>query len=92
LIGVKGDRPIPRYILRYHGNGAKPGDVAARLRSTPGVMIIDETPRMILVEASDDSAIRLIASSPSWLVAEERFTPLPDARHKVLKRFIESGE
>ena len=92
MIGAKGDGRIPRYILRYHGNGAKPGEVAARLRSTPGVMIMDETPRMILVEASDDRAIRLIASPPNWLVAEERFTRLPDARHKILKRFIDSGE
>jgi hypothetical protein len=63
-------------------------EVLASLRTTPGVSIVEETPRMILVETADDSAIRSIAASlPDWVVVEERFTPLPDVRQRILRKF-----
>jgi hypothetical protein len=48
------------------------------------VTVLDESPRMVLVEASRDTVKQLVDELAGWVFAEERTLPLPDPRPKVL--------
>ena len=42
---------MPRFVMRYHGAGPRPEDVVERVRTLPESRIIDDSGRMLLVEA-----------------------------------------
>jgi hypothetical protein len=45
---------MARFVLRYRGVGAKPADVLAEvLKLVPSARIVDESSRMVLVEAPE---------------------------------------
>jgi hypothetical protein len=73
---------MKRYVLRYRGAG-KPTDLDVnRIRSIPGLKIVDESSRMFLIEATDEVGQQL-KEMPAWVVSAETFVPVPDTRKKV---------
>jgi hypothetical protein len=72
---------MARFILRYTGNGAAPAEVVARLREQ--LTILEEAPRMLLVDGTEPRVKKLLESLPDWLMVEERSVPLPDTRPRV---------
>lgn len=49
----------------------------ARLRETPGVNIIDESPRMLLVAGPGALVRQLVSEYPGWILTPETHSPLP---------------
>ena len=61
-----------RFVLRYTGFGTKPEDIAARLVAViPVAKIIDESSRMVLIEAPESSESVLRKNLPDWIVAPQ---------------------
>lgn len=73
---------MSRFVLRYRGKGPKPADVAGLIRATPGVRMIDDAGRMMLVDASEHALRGLVDGMQlnDWLVAPERSYGPPDPR------------
>lgn len=76
-----------RFVLRFGGAGEKPRADVAKIRATRSLTVIDESPRMLLVDASEETLDRLMTALPEWTLSPEMSVPLPDPRPKVIKRF-----
>ena len=74
-----------RFILRFNGVGEKPAEDVQRIRSLPNATVLDDSARMILIEAPDDAIIEIGKLLPRWGVSQESFIPLPDPRPKLRK-------
>jgi hypothetical protein len=76
---------MPRFILRFRGNGpAQEADVN-RIRALPEARVIDtSSPRMMLVEAPEEHLRNAISDMPGWVMSPEQTIQLPDPRQKVL--------
>jgi hypothetical protein len=72
-----------RFILRYTGKGPIPARDRERIRDSPGAHILDDSSRMLLVEAPEDTMEALISSMPDWVSARERTIKMPDPRPKL---------
>jgi len=72
-----------RFILRFNGVGEKPAEDVQRIRSLPNATVLDDSARMILIEAPDAAITELVKSLPQWGVSQESFFPLPDPRPKL---------
>ena len=73
-----------RFILRYEGRGTKSND-SERIRAAEGVKVVDQAPKMFLVEASAETIRRLAESRPGWTYTPEVEVPLPDPRPRLRK-------
>jgi hypothetical protein len=74
---------MSRFILRFRGKGPKPTQDVERIRALPNTEVIDDSSRMILVEAPEAELKAAVASMPQWMVTEERVISLPDPRPKL---------
>ncbi|MGH9834031.1 MAG: hypothetical protein ACRD9Y_13505, partial [Blastocatellia bacterium] len=77
---------MKRYILRYCGEGTRLERDVELIRSLPETTVLDDSPRMLLVEAPEDALRKALESLPDWVMVEEKFIPLPDPRPKVRNR------
>jgi hypothetical protein len=67
-----------RFILRYQGKGAKPQDDVQRLLTLSGAKLVDESPRMLLVDAPVAEALQsAVESADGWSMDAERSVELP---------------
>jgi hypothetical protein len=78
--GVTRQVNTSRFILRFRGTGPKPADVADRVRALPDARVLDDTPRMMLVEAPEQQLRELIGADRDWLIAPQRVYQHPDPR------------
>jgi len=69
--------------MRYRGEGPGPDAVAARVAALPSAVVIDASPRMLLVESDPEELRALVDLLPDWVVAPEQHLPLPDARKRA---------
>ena len=76
---------VGRFILRFNGVGEKPAEDVQRIRSLPNATVLDDSARMILLEAPDAAITELGKLLPQWGVSQESFVPLPDPRPKLRK-------
>jgi len=76
---------MERYILRYRGSGPKPDCDVLRVEQEPETKILEETPRMLLVEGSKERIDDLVAGLPDWVASAEQTYALPDPRPRVEK-------
>jgi len=75
-----------KYILRFRGKGMKPDEDVELIRSLPETTVLDDSARMLLVEAPEDELRTAMQSLPEWVMAEEKFIPIPDPRPRVRNR------
>jgi hypothetical protein len=73
------------FIFRFPGDDP-PADDLERIRKHPGLKILDETPRMLLVDAPKSAVAPLQERLASWIITPEGATPRPRTRHEVKKR------
>lgn len=71
---------MSQYVLRYRGAGAAPADDVAYLRKLPGVAILDQSSRMLLVEAPDSVLTGIMPRLSNWIYTPERTIQLVDPR------------
>jgi len=74
---------LGRYVLRYLGDGPKPPADVSRARQAPGVTVVDESPKMLLIEGDDASLAGLAEAFPGWAVTPEQTYSIPDARKRL---------
>ena len=75
-----------RYIVRYAGEGSRPAADVQRIRASRGLNVLDDSSRMMLVEASAKSLKSLMSSIPGWTWTPERTIRLPDPRPRPRRR------
>jgi hypothetical protein len=73
---------IGRYILRFRGPGSTPPEDVRLISSVPGARVIDQSDRVLLVEAPDGELRQLVSGMSRWVIGEERRYPLPNSRPK----------
>ncbi len=71
---------MARYIVRYVGEGLRPSADLQRIRAAPGLTVLDDSARMLLVEGSPKNLEELMGSLPGWTWTPERSLRLPDPR------------
>jgi hypothetical protein len=77
---------MSRYILRYTGAGAKPHDDVERLRALAHIKLIDESSKMLLVEApSLESLQTAVEGAGCWSITPEESIPLPPVHPELGK-------
>ena len=68
-------------ILRYTGEGFTPADDVQRLRSLPGLRILEESGRMVLLEGDKQKIEELPSQFPGWVSSPIRADiEIPDPR------------
>jgi hypothetical protein len=80
---ARGSLVKERFILRYRGSGTPGPELGARLRRHPAVTVLDESPRMLLVEAPALVVDELAPEHPGWTVSRETTVPVPRARPRL---------
>lgn len=76
---------MSRFVARYRGTGTPVSEATARLRSVPRATILDQSSRMVLVEAPEAMETALRAALPGWVIARERQIPVPTTRPAPLQ-------
>jgi len=74
---------MKKFILRFTGNGPKPAADVTHIRECEGVTILNEAPRMLLVQCTKTRAKQLVEELDKWVMSEERTVELPNPRPKV---------
>ena len=74
-----------RFVLRYRGEGASPRSDVDRVAGLPAAVVVDATPRMLLVEAEPDALQALVDELPDWVMAPEQGFPIPDTRKRAVR-------
>jgi hypothetical protein len=72
-----------RFVLRYRGDGAKPAGDVERVRALADAVVVDSSPRMLLVESDPEPLRQLVDSLPDWVMATEQTYAVPDTRKRV---------
>ena len=75
---------MPRFIVRYRGEGPKPAEIVQKVRDLADAKIVDDSsPRMMLVDAPEPALRSILQPAQDWLVSEMREYSLPDRRPSV---------
>jgi len=77
---------MPRFTLHQPKStdaSATSGEVPAGLRSDDRVTIIDEMPRLLLIDSPVEVAEDWLARMPGWKMQQERRAKVPDPRPKL---------
>lgn len=75
---------MQRYVLRYPRNLEPAGGIVpAGLRSDARVAVVDEMPRMLLIECAAEVAEEWLSRMPGWTLQSERRVRVPDPRPGV---------
>ena len=74
-----------RFVLRYRGEGASPRADVDRFAQLPSTVVVDATPRMLLVEAEAEDLQALVDDLPDWVMAPEQGFPIPDTRKRAVR-------
>ncbi|MCI0446498.1 hypothetical protein L0244_09580 [bacterium] len=72
-----------RFVLRYSGQTQPETKDLEYIKNFPGIVVIDDSDRMLLIEASEADASELAKKISGWKLIRESFTPLPDTKPKV---------
>ena len=60
----------------------KPAEDVRQIRPVRGTRVIDESERMMLVEAPDGELRKLMSGLSRWVMGDEQTIPLPDPRER----------
>jgi hypothetical protein len=74
---------MSRYILRYAGLQSAPTDHVRGIRATPGLKVIDESPKMLLVDGEESALHATLKGMDGWSIHPAQDYQLPDTRKKI---------
>src|SRR5437867_13422011 len=72
-----------RFILRYRGEGARPQDAVEKIRAIGGAAVLEDSDRMMLVEAPEQELRQALGSETDWSIAPEVTYDVADTRKKL---------
>ena len=70
-------------MLRYGMARSAPEEHLQMIHSTPGLQVLDESPRMLLVDGEESALREKLKAMPGWSLHPEQSYPLPDTRKKI---------
>jgi hypothetical protein len=80
---------MPRYIVRFRGS-APAKEITAQLHAAPAIEVLQETPRMVLLEANESDLLAVVKPGPDLVIVPERHYERPDSlpslRHEQTKK------
>jgi len=62
---------VNRFIVRFRGS-APTKEISARLHAVPSINVLEETSRMMLVEADESDLVELVEPGPQVVIVPER--------------------
>ena len=71
-----------RYIVRFR-RSAPSKEISARLHKDPAVHVIEETPRMVLVEAEEADLLEVVKPDEDVIIVPERHYERPDVNLSI---------
>lgn len=74
---------MDRFIARYCGKGPAPAAAVERAARAPGMRVVDQTNKTLLVEGTAEAVQAVFADLDDWQVTAERRYEIPDARPRV---------
>lgn len=78
-------------MLRYTGKGLATAEDIARLRALPHTTVLDQTSRMLLVEAPETMSRALGDALPGWVITREQLIPVPSTRPTLRRGVVGPG-
>jgi hypothetical protein len=71
-----------RFIVRFRGS-APAKEIASRLHADALVHVVEETPKMLLVEADEADLLGVVQPGPDVVIVPEQHYERPDVRPSV---------
>ena len=71
-----------RFIVRFRGS-APAKEIASRLHADALVRVVEETPKMLLVEADEADLLGVVQPGPDVVIVPEQHYERPDVRPSV---------
>jgi hypothetical protein len=71
---------MARFVLRYRGTGPAPANDVEHISSR--FSVVEQSPRMLLVDADERSIDAFMSELRGWLVIRESSVALPDPRRR----------
>ncbi len=71
-----------RFVLRYRGDGPMPPAEVAQVSALADAVVVDSSPRMLLVDCDPEPLEALVDALPNWVMAPEQHFPVPDTRRR----------
>jgi len=76
---------MKRFIVRFRGN-APAREIVAGLRGSPAVKVIEETPRMVLVEGAEGEIRKMVGDSSDVVIVPEQHYERPNPPLRIEKK------
>jgi hypothetical protein len=73
-----------RFVLRYRGEGPKPEADVAKVAGLADVDVVEDSPKMLLVEGEHQPLQQVVDGLPDWEIHADRTYEVPDTRKKVV--------
>ena len=74
---------MPRFIVRYRGRGERPQDTLIKVQGIEGASVLEDSGRMLLVEAPEYALRNALVPETDWVISPEVRYAIPDTRKKV---------
>jgi hypothetical protein len=74
---------MSQFILRYGGSSSIPEDHLESIRTVPGLKVLDQSPKMLLVDGDESTLREKLRDKPGWSIHTQSAYPLPDTRQKI---------
>jgi hypothetical protein len=68
---------MPRFIVRYRGS-APAQEITKRLQDAPSINVINDTGKMVLLDADEDELLKIVQPTSDVLIVPERHYEPPD--------------
>lgn len=78
--------------MRYTGQEPASDEDIARVRAWPQTTILDQTSRMLLVEAPEGASRTLADALPGWVITPEQLIPVPSTRPTLRRKVAVPGQ
>jgi hypothetical protein len=80
-----------RFIVRFRGS-APAKEIASKLHADELVHVVEETPKMMLVEAEEADLLGVVQPGPDVVIVPEQHYQQPDARPSISPEGVERDE
>jgi hypothetical protein len=76
---------MTRFVVRFRGSAPARACVA-RLRASPAVTVLEETPRMVLMEGAEGEIRKIVGDSPDVAIVPEQHYERPNPPLRIKKK------
>lgn len=77
---------MPRFVVRYRGKGERPQDAVDKVGRIEGASVLEDSGRMMLVEAPEQALRNALTPQTDWMISPEISYSIPDVRKRVQAR------